>query len=79
MDHAEFPGSTAVIFGAYDRKARVLYLCYRDNIRTYRYKRVPPQEWGNLLNASSKGTYVNQYIKPLYEYDEVSAPELEAV
>jgi hypothetical protein len=71
MEYAYFPDSTAVAWAAYDRGRRILYVTFRDSMRTYSYRRVPPQKYQELLDAESKGTYVNQCIKPVYRFEEV--------
>ena len=45
---------------------------YRNSLRVYAYKKVPPKEFQNFLNAESKGTYINRYIKPVYDFEEVT-------
>jgi hypothetical protein len=45
---------------------------YRKSLRVYAYKKVPPKEFQNFLNAESKGTYINRYIKPIYDFEEVT-------
>jgi KTSC domain len=38
----------------------------------YRYKDVPTQVFTAFLASESKGTFLNQMIKPFYEYEQVS-------
>jgi hypothetical protein len=39
----------------------------------YLYYYVPKSEYEQLANAESKGTYVNQRIKPKYPYEKAAA------
>jgi KTSC domain len=72
MEYAEFPQSTAVAWAAYVRRRRALYLAYRENMRVYLYRKVPLRAYDELLNAESKGNYVNLHIKPFYRHEEVT-------
>ena len=72
MEYAEFPTSTAVAWASYDARQRLMHAAYREKMRVYKYKAVPPQEFRNLVSADSKGTYINRFIKPAYEYEEVT-------
>jgi hypothetical protein len=47
---------------------------YREKMRVYKYKAVPPKEFRNLVSADSKGT-LHRFIKPVYEYEEVTPPK----
>src|SRR5262245_55988802 len=40
--------------------------------KTYRYLKVPPDVYADLLDAESKGEFFNERIKDLYEFNEVS-------
>ena len=53
----------------YDEEGRELYIRFRGG-GTYTYLAVPPEEWVALCEAESKGTFVNQVIKPKYEVRE---------
>jgi len=63
--------SSNVHSGLYDFEARECYLRYlrsgeRDAI--YRYDDFPASEWNGLVNAASKGSYVNANIAFEYRY-----------
>ena len=49
----------------YDSQRRELTLTFRENHGTYRYEQVAPEVWEALLAAPSKGTFLNQVLKPL--------------
>jgi KTSC domain len=75
MKYVEFPTSTAVAWASYDAHHRSMHAAYREKMRVYKYKAVPPKEFRNLVSADSKGTYINRFIKPVYEYEEVTPPK----
>jgi KTSC domain len=62
--------SSAVASAGYDKAARILRLRYT-NGRTYDYFAVPASVYSALLTAESAGEFVNNQIKPRYEYSEV--------
>jgi hypothetical protein len=47
----------------YDRPDKLLDIEYPSR-EVYRYFEVPAWEYENFLNATSKGTYLNQQFKP---------------
>ena len=49
----------------YDPLRQELTLTFRDRHGTYRYEQVSPEVWSALLAAPSKGTFLNQVLKPL--------------
>jgi len=51
---------------AYEDDAGVLYLRFKDTKALYAYDAVPPDLVEDLLAADSKGTYVNDVIKPAF-------------
>lgn len=63
--------STAVRSAGYDEEEWVLQLEFT-NGSVYNYLRVPPREYRALLEAESKGKYVNLQVKPYYECEEVA-------
>jgi antitoxin HicB len=67
-----FPDSEALISAVYDPKRRVLRATFRQNERVYEYLDVPRREYQNLIHAQSRGTYMNQNIKPRYRFREVT-------
>jgi len=70
MEYAEFPNSTAIAWASYDRARRLLRAAYRQTMRVYAYKKVPPREFQGLLQADSKGIYINRFIERVYEFEE---------
>jgi KTSC domain len=58
--------SSAISVIGYDEESRELFVRFR-NGDAYTYLDVPPEEWLALCDAESKGTFVNQVIKPRYE------------
>lgn len=62
--------SSNVHSGLYDFGERQLFMRYkRDGADAiYQYWDVPAQVWSGLVEASSKGSYVNQYIAFEYRY-----------
>ena len=62
--------STAIRSAGYDDDDWVLQLEFV-NGGLYNYFRVPPLEYRRLLEAESKGKYVNVQIKPYYECEEI--------
>lgn len=58
--------SSAISAIGYDEDSCELYIRFRDG-GAYTYLDVPPEEWLALCDADSKGTFVNQVIKPGYE------------
>ena len=62
--------SSAVRSAGYDDNDWVLQVEFA-NGSIYNYFRVPPREYRALLEAPSKGTFVNRQVKPYYEYEEI--------
>lgn len=56
-------GSSNLLRVAYIAPERALYIEFR-NGSVYRYPDVAPVEWQGLLRARSKGSFLNQIIKP---------------
>jgi KTSC domain len=63
--------STSIQLVGYDEDARELYVQFRLRGRTYVYFDVPPEAYAALLEAPSKGRYLNFEIKPYHEYRRV--------
>ena len=55
----------------YDPTLKILEVEF-DNSGIYQYLNVPENIYINLMNASSHGVYLNQFIKDKYSYREVS-------
>jgi hypothetical protein len=62
--------SDAADYVSYDRAERTLRIWYKTG-RVYDYLDVPSQVYQDLMNADSKGKYINWEIKPLFGYREV--------
>jgi hypothetical protein len=63
--------STSIELVGYDEDARELSVRFRLRGRTYVYFDVPPEAYAALLDAPSKGRYLNFEIKPYHEYRRV--------
>ena len=62
--------STSIAAGGYDGKKRRLRLRYVGG-DTYEYLNVPRSVFQNLLEAPSKGRFVNGHVKPYYSFRRV--------
>jgi hypothetical protein len=60
--------SSAISRIAYQREGRVLSVWFKDSAECYRYFNVPEAVYNALLNATSKGRYLNAYIKDRYDF-----------
>ena len=62
---------SSVISGLkYDAAKHVLRVYFVSGM-VYDYKKVPPNVYQAMINAFSKGTYLNRYIKGHYEFEKV--------
>jgi len=61
-----FFNSSAIIRAEYDPASMRLQIWFPDGGR-YSFCRVPQYVWDGLLNASSKGSYYNSYIRDRYQ------------
>jgi len=71
--------SSNVHSGLYDFGERELYMRYMRDATAdaiYRYQNVPASEWNGLVEASSKGSYVNANIAYEYRYTRLNASDL---
>jgi hypothetical protein len=59
--------SSSIAAGGYDTRSGTLRLRYIDG-DTYDYRNVPSAVFDGLLDATSKGRFVNRYVKPYYSY-----------
>jgi hypothetical protein len=62
--------STSIELVGYDEEAQELYIQFRRG-RLYVYYDVPPSAYAALLEAPSKGRYLNFEIKPYHRYRRV--------
>lgn len=60
--------STAIERGEYDHQSGDLTIWFRKGRHFYTCYGVPRSIWDELLQASSKGTYFDNYIKDRYSY-----------
>lgn len=60
--------SSAIDYAGYDEAAAELHIIFVNNPKTYVYQGVPPHIFDGFINAPSKGSYFNQYIKDVYSY-----------
>jgi hypothetical protein len=66
--------SSAVRSVGYDPADWVLQVEFAGGA-VYNYFRVPPDEVARLLSAESIGTFINQGVKPYYEYEEAETAQ----
>ena len=59
--------STSINRVGYDQKTRTLEVEFR-NGRAYQYLGLPPQVYHELMQADSKGRFINFIIKKNYPY-----------
>ena len=57
--------SSSVAAGGYDARSGTLRLRYIDG-DAYDYRNVPSAVFEDLLDAESKGRFVNRHVKPYY-------------
>lgn len=63
--------SSSIEAVGYDAERQWLEVRWLGQRRVYRYHRVAAEVHHELLQAESKGTYVNEHIKPCYFYEVV--------
>jgi len=56
--------SSSIASIGYDPRERVLELEFRQSWEVYQYFDVPTEEYAAFLAADSKGTFLNQRLKP---------------
>ncbi len=62
--------STVIAHINYNEEKQTLRVRFLSG-KVYDYKDVPPEIFAAMKAARSKGTFLNQYIKKNYEYEEV--------
>jgi len=69
--------SSNVHSALYDFGATNLYVRYlRDGVDAiYRYSNVPASTWQGLIDASSKGSYINESIAYSFRYEQITISE----
>jgi KTSC domain len=66
--------SSSIASIGYAPQERVLELEFRQSGEVYQYFDVPGEEYTAFLAADSKGTYVNQQLKPRgYRYQRIAS------
>ena len=65
-----YPGSSSIVAAGYSANDRVFRARFPRG-REYDYLNVPPKVYRGVLDADSKGRFVNLQIKPHYDYEEV--------
>ena len=66
--------SSSIASIAYDPVERVLEVEYRRSGKFYHYFDVPRTLYRELMDADSKGAFLNQVIKPNFDYTRVDIP-----
>jgi hypothetical protein len=61
------PESSSVVEIGYDEGNEEVWVRFSKG-GLYLYSSVPPVVWAEFLGAPSKGTYVNQVLRPGYPY-----------
>ena len=61
--------SSNVVAVGYKDQNQELFVTFKNG--SYVYTEVPKAEFEGLLNASSKGKYIHQYIKGYYPYSRI--------
>lgn len=64
--------SSQLLSAGYDALNNTLEIEFHGG-EIYQYHNVPQHMYDALLNASSKSTYFNEYIKDAYRFDKVFA------
>ena len=67
----EIVSSSNIISIGYDEDSRILEIEFKKN-RIYHYYDVPKNEFDGLMNASSHGSYLNENIKDVYDYEQIA-------
>ena len=62
--------STVISSIHYDSARAILRIVFVSGL-TYDYKNVPEKVYRDLKASGAKGVYLNQQIKPFYEYEKV--------
>jgi len=68
--------SEAIRYFHYDAEKRELKVGFRPR-GDYVYEDVPPEEFAALKSAPSKGTHINQVIKPRYRFRRIKGQRTE--
>ena len=60
--------SNIAAIGYDDDELYELFVQYKNGM-TYKYKEVPTNIYESFLKAESKGKFMNEEVKPFYDYD----------
>jgi hypothetical protein len=61
----------------YDAEKRILLVTFLSG-KIYAYKNVPKQVYEKMRAYSSKGRYLNLFVKGFYDFEEISAPDAQS-
>jgi hypothetical protein len=67
MAEMHYVDSTNIEAIGYDAQAQELHVCFLSG-DTYIYHGVPQDVYDDLMNAPSKGSYLNRVVKGTYAY-----------
>lgn len=62
--------SSVISSYTYDEEKRILTVTFLSG-KVYAYKNVPKQIYVNMRGYTSKGRYLNAFIKGLYDFEEI--------
>ena len=62
--------STVISYFFYDEAAQTLHIRFLSGTE-YEYKNVPESVYQEMKKAISKGSFLNKYIKGIYEFSKV--------
>jgi len=63
--------SSVISSYTYDEEQRILTITFLSG-KIYAYKNVPKQVYVNMRGYTSKGRFLNLFIKGLYEFEELN-------
>ena len=69
--HRNRVNSSSLSSIGYDRRSRVLEVEYGSG-SVYRYRQVPASTYEQLMQAPSKGRFVNQFVREVYPFTRVN-------
>jgi hypothetical protein len=61
----------------YDAEKRILLVTFLSG-KVYAYKNVPKQVYVKMREYTSKGRYLNLFVKGFYDFEEISAPDAQS-
>lgn len=66
--------SSSISSVTYDPESGLLQLVFRRTGHIYHYFDVPRSSYRALMDADSKGAFINQVLKPSFDYARVDIP-----